>query len=225
MSTPILNIVIGVLFLGHVHFDYGHIAKVMIVITAGKRVKELRERLNLSQGLLGERAGVDPSYISLLENGKRDNPGVESLQRLARALGTSVAYLIGETDDPSPPANNTKAPSPILARIKELAQSAGIAFDNLLTTAEVTESDLVGLDPDTPDPSVLWPVAQILGTSMSYLLGLTDRSKPILGVGQALHDSRNLYRPDAELTPEDAWDLEQAYLEVRRRREERKEKR
>lgn len=71
-------------------------------MNAGKRVKALREEKRWSQGFLGERAGVDSSYISLLETGKRENPGVDTLNRLAQALGTSIAYLVGETDDPRP---------------------------------------------------------------------------------------------------------------------------
>ena len=68
----------------------------------GERIKRLREAAGMSQGELAEKSGVDPSYISLLETGKRPNPGVETLRRIAPVLGTTLAYLAGETDDPSP---------------------------------------------------------------------------------------------------------------------------
>ena len=73
------------------------------VTLTGERIKKLREAAGISQGELGEKSGVDPSYISLLETGRRPNPGVETLRRIAPVLGTSIAYLAGETDDPSPP--------------------------------------------------------------------------------------------------------------------------
>lgn len=68
----------------------------------GGRVRQLREERGMSQFELGKRSGVDSSYINRLEKGERDNPGVDVVQRLAAALETTMAYLLGETDDPSP---------------------------------------------------------------------------------------------------------------------------
>lgn len=68
----------------------------------GERVLRLRERMGWSQSELAERSGLDASYISLLETGRRPNPGLETLVKLARALKTSISYLVGETDDPRP---------------------------------------------------------------------------------------------------------------------------
>lgn len=68
----------------------------------GDRVRRLRERRNWSQQDLADKAELDSSYISLLETGRRTNPGLETLLKIARALETSISYLAGETDDPRP---------------------------------------------------------------------------------------------------------------------------
>lgn len=65
-------------------------------------MKILRERMGWSQAKLAEEAELEASYISLLEAGKRPNPGLKTLRQLAKALKTSISYLAGETDDPRP---------------------------------------------------------------------------------------------------------------------------
>lgn len=69
----------------------------------GQRIRERREALGINIEELGRRSGVSPSYISRVERGERVNVGLETVQKLAYALDTSMSYLVGETDDPSPP--------------------------------------------------------------------------------------------------------------------------
>lgn len=59
----------------------------------GQRVKGRREALRLSQEALAERAGLDSTYVSGIERGRR-NPGLNSLQQLAVALETTMADLL-----------------------------------------------------------------------------------------------------------------------------------
>ncbi|MFH1572937.1 MAG: helix-turn-helix transcriptional regulator, partial [Acidobacteriota bacterium] len=59
----------------------------------GQRVRELRERLRLSQEQLAERADLHWTYISGIERGKR-NLGLNILARLARALKVSLPALV-----------------------------------------------------------------------------------------------------------------------------------
>ena len=65
----------------------------------GQRVKDLRERLVWSQEKLAERAGLDTTYISGIERGQR-NPGLNSLNRLARALGVTLPALVSDLRQP-----------------------------------------------------------------------------------------------------------------------------
>ena len=74
-----------------------------VELPVGRRVRMRREALGLSIQQLSRLSGVSASYISRLENGERENIGLDSVQKLARALNTSMSYLVGETDDPSPP--------------------------------------------------------------------------------------------------------------------------
>lgn len=52
----------------------------------GKAIRVARALAGLQQKELASRAGLDPSHISLIEQGKR-NPSVEALEKLATALG------------------------------------------------------------------------------------------------------------------------------------------
>ena len=67
-----------------------------------ERLRRLRESRGLTQRELAEAIGVSRQAIGLYEAGERE-PDLSTLQKLARALGTSMSYLVGETDDPSPP--------------------------------------------------------------------------------------------------------------------------
>ena len=65
----------------------------------GQRVKDLRERLGWSQEKLAERASLDTTYISGIERGQR-NPGLNSLNQLARALGVTLPALLSDLRQP-----------------------------------------------------------------------------------------------------------------------------
>jgi transcriptional regulator with XRE-family HTH domain len=56
----------------------------------GQRVKELRHELGLSQEALANKAGVDRTYMTDVENGRR-NISVELLEKILGALEISFA--------------------------------------------------------------------------------------------------------------------------------------
>jgi transcriptional regulator with XRE-family HTH domain len=64
----------------------------------GERVKGRMEELGLSQAELARRVGVAQPTISQLIH--RSKKGSTHLHRIARELGTTPAYLMGDTDDP-----------------------------------------------------------------------------------------------------------------------------
>jgi transcriptional regulator with XRE-family HTH domain len=66
------------------------------------RMKKRRDKLGFSQESLGKKIGITGKTIWRIENGER-KVKEDTLLEIASALDTSVAYLIGETDDPSPP--------------------------------------------------------------------------------------------------------------------------
>ena len=61
----------------------------------GRVLKSLREDKGLNQVELAKKAKVTTAYVSMLEAGKKKNPSLGVLQRLAKALGVPVTELLG----------------------------------------------------------------------------------------------------------------------------------
>lgn len=59
-----------------------------------RKVKQLREKLGLSQEKLARLADVSNNTIINIEAGKQDNPTIETLKKVAKALDVSVEELI-----------------------------------------------------------------------------------------------------------------------------------
>jgi transcriptional regulator with XRE-family HTH domain len=57
-------------------------------------LKQIREPKGLSQLDLAKRAKVSQGYLSDLEAGEKKNPGIETLRKIAKALGVSVTELL-----------------------------------------------------------------------------------------------------------------------------------
>lgn len=75
-----------------------------------ERLREARERAGLSARALDEKAGITPGHTTLIESGRRESPAVETIRKLAEALGVSIDWLVtgresgtlpGEDDAPS----------------------------------------------------------------------------------------------------------------------------
>jgi transcriptional regulator with XRE-family HTH domain len=58
----------------------------------GKAIRRRRRELDFSQEELAERAELHRTYISDIERGER-NPSLENIEKLAKALGISIARL------------------------------------------------------------------------------------------------------------------------------------
>jgi transcriptional regulator with XRE-family HTH domain len=61
-----------------------------IKLKVGNRIRELRKQLELSQEGLAYKAEVDRTYVTDVENGRR-NVSIEILERLVKALNLSFA--------------------------------------------------------------------------------------------------------------------------------------
>ena len=62
----------------------------MIKTKVGKRIKELRNRLGISQEELAFRSDIHRTYIASLEVGKR-NVSIETLEKVVNALEVSLS--------------------------------------------------------------------------------------------------------------------------------------
>lgn len=60
-----------------------------IKLLVGKRVKELRNKLGVSQEELADLAGLDRTYITSVESGRR-NISIVNIEKLANALKVTV---------------------------------------------------------------------------------------------------------------------------------------
>ncbi len=63
-----------------------------MLVSLGLNIRRHREAQDLTQEELGERAGIDQTYISGIERGIR-NPGIKSVARVAKALGLTTSEL------------------------------------------------------------------------------------------------------------------------------------
>lgn len=72
-------------------------------MTIGDVIKEFRKLNNLSLEEFGKLAGVSKSYVSMLENNKDPrgnpvNPSLETIDKIASAIGVDVDALVGQID-------------------------------------------------------------------------------------------------------------------------------
>lgn len=72
-------------------------------MTIGDVIKEFRKLNNLSLDEFGKLAGVSKSYVSMLENNKDPrgnpvNPSLETIDKIASAIGVDVDALVGQID-------------------------------------------------------------------------------------------------------------------------------
>ncbi len=58
----------------------------MTDIKTGKTLKKARKNLELTQAQVAEKIGISSNYYSMIERGKRENPGSKILKEIARVL-------------------------------------------------------------------------------------------------------------------------------------------
>ena len=73
----------------------------------GSAVRELRQRHKLTIAQVSEQAGISRGMLSKIETG-RITPGLDSLSRIARALGVSMSMLFRHYDAPTGSAQHIK---------------------------------------------------------------------------------------------------------------------
>jgi transcriptional regulator with XRE-family HTH domain len=64
----------------------------------GEKLRQLRREHGLSQGELADRAGINRSYLSMVENG-HSSPTYEVIEKLARGMGISLWTLLQGVSD------------------------------------------------------------------------------------------------------------------------------
>ena len=64
----------------------------------GKRIKELRQSLHLSQEALAERADVHRTYVGMIERGEK-NITLSNINKFSKALGVAMSELLEGIDE------------------------------------------------------------------------------------------------------------------------------
>lgn len=57
-------------------------------------IKKVREQKNISLRELATKTETSYSYICLLENGKKDNPSLKVIEKIAIALGEPISSFL-----------------------------------------------------------------------------------------------------------------------------------
>lgn len=89
-----------------------------------EKLVELRKQKGLIQQNMADLLNITRSAYNKYEKGKAQPPN-EALAKIADFFGVSSDYLLGSTDDPTPPSAKKEAPLPISDRdaLKIFAES------------------------------------------------------------------------------------------------------
>jgi len=64
-----------------------------VLVKFGKRVRELRNEMGISQEELAYRAGLHRTYIGMIERGEK-NITIKNIEKLANALAVEIKELV-----------------------------------------------------------------------------------------------------------------------------------
>jgi phage repressor protein C with HTH and peptisase S24 domain len=141
----------------------------------------------LNQSQLAQRVGITQGAIAKIVS---NNPGGSShLHRIARELGTTPAYLTGETNDPSEGASPAPTPAEIAEQLDlvpvavvDLAYGMGGTFADDPVNVEIMQFPAPFMHAMSPTSPALLTWARGEGDSMTPTIGdgdpvLIDRSQ------------------------------------------------
>lgn len=103
------------------------------------RLRSLRSQLKLTQENVAKKIGVARTTYAMYEQGSRE-PDNETLQRLADFFNVSVDYLLGRTNDPTPPLKDADEQKSTLGEIDD--PELGLWFKELLDAPEERREEL-----------------------------------------------------------------------------------
>jgi transcriptional regulator with XRE-family HTH domain len=123
----------------------------------GKNIREAREKQSLKVSEVARRSELTISGVTSIETGRVSNPTIDTLVRIARALGVEPAELLKEAPDPkvitlpSTPFTNLS-----IEELDERLKNAGSAaeVDRLLRALEQETRDLEEFIPRQVTPRV-----------------------------------------------------------------------
>jgi transcriptional regulator with XRE-family HTH domain len=136
-------------------------------MTLGRRIEERRVAVGISQAELARRVGIRQSTMNSLING--DSRSSRSIVQIARELGTTPSYLLGETHDPDLNAVPAPPPAPPVIML-----SVNLPPERAL--ARMFQALLAGIDPNATRDEQALLLAQRLPIGLSQLRDLLPDS-------------------------------------------------
>ena len=95
----------------------------------GKRLQVIRKQQKISRSQLAEMSGISPRTIQNYEAGT-SKPKVESLEKLAAALGSSARFLLYGIK--TVPKNHIEGRQEVLKTVAEIFESGDLSDDDKL---------------------------------------------------------------------------------------------
>lgn len=107
-----------------------------------ERIDVLCREKGVSKGKMCSDIGISQGAISDLKVGRKKSLSAKSLSKIARYFGTTIAYLLGDSDNPLPAAANPYLPfdeKPLLDAIED--GYVGVGFPTSKGTLTITSED------------------------------------------------------------------------------------
>lgn len=106
----------------------------------GRRVEARVKALGITPSAAGDLAGLDRSLVRFLISGRTNNPRMDTLVKLARALDCSLDYLFGFSEDVGAPGDPVKSRRPAIDRM---------AFERIAKALSLRAADMKGRSGET----------------------------------------------------------------------------
>lgn len=152
----------------------------MAVNDFSERLRDLRAKNNLTLEQIAQHVGVGKSTVRKWETGMIENLRRDKIAKLAEALHTTPAYLMGWNDSPSLVDQSGYWDG---SRLAEERISRGHSISHISSILEITEEDYNKLESGQADPSfkLLLLMSQFFGFDLDYIchrMSKVDGSRP-----------------------------------------------
>lgn len=109
-------------------------------MTIGSKIRHIRLEKGIKQKELATLAGIPTITLQQYERGVTKQPKIEQVQKIAAALGISISYLLGVSDDPSRETFVAQAfDSAIQENLMQKAELVRDVNENLVSKLEAIE--------------------------------------------------------------------------------------
>ena len=111
--------------------------------TMGDRMRRLRKDMKMTTTEAAEKVGLTQSYYSGIENGKRGNPKIETLTKIANLFDVSMDYLAEGKTVEQPLTDFISVLPPEEAEfVRQHSDDAWIELVKKMTADELTPADV-----------------------------------------------------------------------------------